>query len=54
LMAINEDLRRPRLETNPEHPEARWVLEDNMAMRRPIELFGGKLEKIHRIYDKRL
>jgi GNAT superfamily N-acetyltransferase len=54
LMAIIEELRRRGLETNLEHLEAGWVLEDNMAMRRPIELFGGKLEKIHRIYDKRL
>jgi hypothetical protein len=53
-MAIIEELRRRGLETNLEHLEAGWVLEDNMAMRRPIELFGGKLEKIHRIYDKRL
>ena len=54
LMAIIEELRRRGLETNLEHLEAGWVLEDNMAMRRPIEMFGGKLEKIHRIYDKRL
>ena len=34
--------------------EAGWVLEDNMSMRRPIEMFGGKIDKIHRIYEKLL
>ncbi|MBI1866880.1 MAG: hypothetical protein HYS06_01035 [Methylocystis sp.] len=34
------------------HLEAGWVLEDNMAIRRPIEMFGGKVDKIHRIYEK--
>ncbi|MGP0057814.1 MAG: hypothetical protein ACLPID_00795 [Beijerinckiaceae bacterium] len=31
-----------------------WVLEHNMGMRRPIELAGARLDKIHRIYEKRL
>jgi hypothetical protein len=34
--------------------EAGWVLEDNWGMRRPIEMFGAKVDKIHRIYEKRL
>lgn len=34
--------------------EAGWVLEDNLPMRRPIEMFGGKPYKTHRIYEKRL
>jgi GNAT superfamily N-acetyltransferase len=54
LMAIIEELRRRGLETNLEQLEAGWVLEDNMAMRRLIEMFGGKIDKIHRIYEKHL
>ena len=37
-----------------EHLEAGWVLEDNLGMRRPIEMFGAKIDKIHRIYEKDL
>ena len=54
LMTILEECRRRALETNLEQLEAGWVLEDNMAMRRPIEIWGGKLDKTHRIYEKRL
>ena len=31
-----------------------WVLEDNAGMRKPIEMSGAKIDKIHRIYEKRL
>jgi hypothetical protein len=31
-----------------------WVLEDNVGMRRPIEMTGAKVDKVHRIYEKRL
>jgi hypothetical protein len=34
--------------------EMSWVLEDNEAMNRPIELLGSKLYKIYRIYQKNL
>ena len=54
LMSIIEEMRRRGREAQLEHIEAGWVLENNTAMRRPIEMFGGKLEKIHRIYEKRL
>jgi hypothetical protein len=30
------------------------VLEDNFGMRRPIELSGATIDKIHRIYGKDL
>jgi hypothetical protein len=34
--------------------EMSWILEDNEAMNRPIELLGSKLYKIYRIYQKEL
>lgn len=34
--------------------EASWVLEDNTAVQRVIELFGGKVYKTYRIYGKML
>jgi hypothetical protein len=54
LMTIVEEARRRGASSPGQHLEAGWVLEDNMAMRRPIEMFGGKVDKIHRIYEKRL
>ena len=30
------------------------VLEDNAGMRKPIEMSGAKIDKIHRIYERRL
>ncbi len=32
--------------------ECSWVLEDNAAMRRPIERLGGRVHKRYRIYDR--
>jgi GNAT superfamily N-acetyltransferase len=32
--------------------EASWVLEDNLSVRRVIELFGGRPYKIYRIYER--
>jgi GNAT superfamily N-acetyltransferase len=34
--------------------EASWILEDNVAVQRLIELFGGKAYKTYRIYEKTL
>lgn len=34
--------------------EASWILEDNTAMQRVIELFGGKPYKTYRIYERQL
>ena len=31
--------------------EAGWVLEDNTAMRNPIESMGGKVSKRYRMYE---
>ena len=54
LLAIVEEMRRRAAKRSLELIEAGWVLEDNTAMRRPIEMFGGKVDRIHRIYEKRL
>jgi hypothetical protein len=54
LMTIVEEARRRAATSSGSHLEAGWVLEDNKSMRRPIEMFGGKVDKIHRIYEKRL
>jgi hypothetical protein len=54
LLSLIEELRRRGAKASINHLEAGWVLEDNMAMRRPIEMFGGQIDKIHRIYEKRL
>ena len=53
LLAMIEEMRRRGASASIRQLEAGWVLEDNLAMRRPIEMFGGKVDKIHRIYEKR-
>jgi hypothetical protein len=32
--------------------ESSWILEDNTAVQRVIELFGGKVYKTYRLYEK--
>lgn len=54
LLGMIEEMRRRGAAASLKHLEAGWVLEDNIAMRRPIEMFGGKVDKIHRIYEKSL
>jgi hypothetical protein len=54
LLSMIEEFRRRGASASIKHLEVGWVLEDNMAMRRPIELFGGKVDKIHRVYEKQL
>ncbi|HEY1735636.1 MAG TPA: hypothetical protein VGG12_03225 [Methylovirgula sp.] len=55
ILALIEEMRRRGLRYNDlQHVEFGWVLEDNEGMRRPIELFGSKVDKIHRIYEKDL
>ena len=34
--------------------EMSWVLEDNLAMRRPLEALGGKVYKRYRVYEEAL
>jgi ribosomal protein S18 acetylase RimI-like enzyme len=36
------------------HVEASWVLEDNEPVKRVIELFGGEVYKIYRVYERNL
>jgi len=36
------------------HVESSWILEDNTAVQRVIELFGGKVYKTYRLYEKPL
>jgi hypothetical protein len=54
LLAIIEELGKRMELLSVQHLEAGWVLEDNIAMRRPIEMFGGVVDKVHRVYEKRL
>ena len=53
-LAFIEELRRRGRGFSIEQIEFGWVLEDNTAMRRPIELSGAEIDKIHRIYEKQL
>lgn len=52
LLAVIEEFKRRGKQASITHLEAGWVLEDNWAMRRPIEMFGGKIDKVHRVYEK--
>ncbi|GLI94612.1 hypothetical protein [Methylocystis echinoides] len=54
LLGMIEEMRRRGASASIRQLEAGWVLEDNIAMRRPIEMFGGQVDKIHRIYEKQL
>ena len=49
-----EELRLRSRKVALDHVEFGWVLEDNAGMRKPIEMSGAKIDKIHRIYEKRL
>lgn len=53
-LAFIEELRRRGRNHSIEHIEFGWVLEDNVGMRRPIELSGAEVDKVHRVYEKRL
>ncbi|WP_026608111.1 hypothetical protein [Methylocapsa acidiphila] len=54
ILAFIEECRRRGAHGPLEHVEFGWVLEDNVGMRRPIELSGARIDKIHRIYEKSL
>jgi hypothetical protein len=54
LAFIEEIRRRSRHYPTIEHCEFGWVLEDNFGMRKPIELAGAVVDKVHRIYGKDL
>lgn len=54
ILAFIEEMRRRGLRYDVKHVEFGWVLEDNMGMRRPIELSSAKIDKVHRVYEKNL
>ncbi len=54
ILAFIAELRRRGVLTPIEQIEFGWVLEDNFGMRRAIELSGGRIYKVHRIYEKNL
>jgi hypothetical protein len=54
ILAFIEEVRKRSRDTSIAHVEFGWVLENNLGMRRPIELAGAKIDKIHRIYEKNL
>ncbi|MFV0280707.1 MAG: hypothetical protein ACK5JM_08090 [Rhodoblastus sp.] len=54
IMTMIEELRLRSRKVALDQVEFGWVLEDNAGMRRPIEMSGAKIDKIHRIYEKRL
>jgi hypothetical protein len=54
ILAFIEEMRRRSRAYAVEHVEFGWVLEDNLGMRRPIEMSGAQIDKIHRIYEKDL
>ena len=53
-LAFIEELRRRGRNFSIDHIEFGWVLEDNMGMRRAIEMSGAEIDKVHRVYEKRL
>ena len=54
ILTMIEELRLRSRKVALDHVEFGWVLEDNAGMRKPIEMSGAKIDKIHRIYEKRL
>jgi hypothetical protein len=54
ILAFIEEIRRRNESSSLGHVEFGWVLEDNLGMRRPIELSGARIDKVHRVYEKKL
>jgi hypothetical protein len=54
ILAFIEEMRRRSKSSLIGHVEFGWVLEDNLGMRRPIELSGARIDKVHRVYEKNL
>ena len=54
ILAMFDELKLRSRVISVDHVEFGWVLENNVGMRRPIEITGAKIDKIHRIYEKRL
>ena len=53
-LAFIEELKRRGRNHSIEHIEFGWVLEDNAGMRRPIEMSGAEIDKIHRVFEKQI
>jgi hypothetical protein len=54
ILAFIEECRRRSRTSSINHVEFGWILENNMGMRKPIEMSGAKIDKIHRVYEKSL
>jgi len=54
LLAFIEECRRRSRNITFQHAEFGWILENNMGMRKPIEMSGAKIDKVHRVYQKSL
>jgi hypothetical protein len=54
ILAFIEEMRQRSKSSSIGHVEFGWVLEDNIGMRRPIELSGARIDKVHRVYEKSL
>lgn len=54
LLTLIEELRRRSRGIDIDQIEFGWVLEDNDGMRKPIEMSGARIDKVHRIYERRL
>lgn len=54
VLTMVEHLKLTSRKVALDHVEFGWVLENNMGMRKPIEMSGAKIDKIYRIYEKRL
>jgi hypothetical protein len=52
VLAFIQEARRRSADNSIDTVEFGWVLENNLAMRRPIELSGARIDKVHRIYEK--
>jgi hypothetical protein len=54
ILAFIEEMRQRSKSSSIGHVEFGWVLENNFGMRRPIELSGARIDKVHRVYEKSL
>ncbi|HUB65684.1 MAG TPA: hypothetical protein VL996_14775 [Methylocella sp.] len=54
ILAFIEEMRQRSKSSSIGHVEFGWVLENNLGMRRPIELSGARIDKVHRVYEKSL
>jgi hypothetical protein len=54
ILAFVAEMRQRSKSSSIGHVEFGWVLENNFGMRRPIELSGARIDKVHRVYEKSL